>query len=389
MLGTVLTTAATVAGALAVPGAGLFGHRALRRSGNAALMRIDSPDGIDEQGFVRIGGIEQWVSVRGEDRSNPVVVEVHGGPGATNSPYGIRTRSWERHFTIVRWDMRGAGKTFGRGGPEGQGETTFERLYEDALEVTRHACERLGVARVVLLANSFGTTFGLRLARDHPELYSAYVGTDQNVHDGGRDTGGHRALLERLRAAGRTKDAAVVAAMGPDRRRWTARQRAAYDKLCTASDPLTLDTLKKVVLGSMWLSPLHSLRDLRDFFRGQSFSERITPGTAGFDDWADGTVFEVPFFLFQGDSDVITPTERARAFFEDVEAPVKGFALIEDASHWAALRHPEVFLDLLLTHVLPAITPPAQAPAQAPALTPVTALTPPPAPASARPAATA
>ncbi|MCX4526412.1 MULTISPECIES: alpha/beta fold hydrolase [unclassified Streptomyces] len=358
MIGTVLATAATAAGALALPGAGLLGHRALRRSRNAGLMRIDSPRGIDEQGFVRIGGIDQWVSVRGEDRANPVIVEVHGGPGATNSPYGIRTRSWERHFTIVRWDMRGAGKTFGRGGAEGQGETTFERLYEDALEVTRHACERLGVERVLLLANSFGTTFGLRLARNHPELYSAYVGTDQNVHDGGRDTSGYRALLERLRAAGRSKDVKTVEAMGSDRHRWTAKQRAAYDKLCTASDPLTLDTLKKVVLGSMWLSPLHSLRDLRDFFKGQAFSERITPATAAFDDWADGTVFEVPFFLFQGDSDVITPTERARAYFDDVKAPVKEFALIENASHWAGFRHPDAFLHLLLTRVRPVITAP-------------------------------
>ncbi|MCJ1679159.1 alpha/beta hydrolase [Streptomyces sp. APSN-46.1] len=356
MISEALATVISAAGVLAVSGAGLFGHRALRRSRNARLMRIDSPDGIDEQGFVRIGGIEQWISIRGEDRSNPVIVEIHGGPGATNSPYGMRTRSWERHFTIVRWDMRGAGKTFGRGGPEGQGETTFDRLYEDAVEVTHHARRRLGVERVLLLANSFGTTFGLRLARDHPELYSAYVGTDQNVHDGGRDTTGYRALLERLRAAGKTKDVAAVEAMGSGRHRWTAKQRATYDRLCTASDPLTLDTLKRVVLGSMWLSPLHTLRDLRDFFKGQRFSERITPGTAAFDDWADGTVFELPFFLFQGDSDVITPTERARAYFDDVEAPVKEFALIENSSHWAAFRHPEVFLDLLLTHVRPALT---------------------------------
>ncbi|MFD9337936.1 alpha/beta fold hydrolase [Streptomyces sp. NPDC060028] len=350
-----LAAALVTAAALAAAPAGLLAHRAVRRARGAAALHIASPAGIDEQGFVRIGGIDQWISVRGEDRTNPVIVEIHGGPGAPNSIHTTRTRAWERHFTIVRWDMRGAGKTFGRGGPQGQGETTFDRLYEDALEVTRHAIERLRTDRVVLVANSYGSVFGLRLARNHPELYSAYVGTDQNIQSGGRDTTAHEGLLERLRAAGSTKRLAQVEAIGPDAHAWTPAQRATYAKLSAQSDPLTLDTIKKVVLGSMWLSPLHSLRDLRDFFRGQSFSERVTEGTAGLDDRADGTRFQIPFFIFQGELDVLTPTASARAFFEEVEAPVKHFAVIEGASHFASFRRPERFLELLLTHVRPAV----------------------------------
>lgn len=358
---------ATALAALATPAAGLLAHRALRRTQAAKALRIDSPNGIDERGFVRIGGIDQWISVRGEDRANPVVVEIHGGPGAANSVYTARTRSWERHFTIVRWDMRGAGKTFGRGGPEGQGEATFERLYEDALEVTRHARRLLGADRVVLLANSYGSAFGLRLARAHPELYSAYVGTDQNIHADGLDTSAHEALLERLRAAGKRKQLAQAEAIGPDPHAWTPRQRAPYAKISAQSDPLTLDTLKKVVMGSMWLSPLHSLRDLRDYFRGQTFSERITAGTAGFDDRRDGTRFEIPFFVFQGEHDVLTPTAAARAYFDEVEAPVKHFALIEDCGHFASFRRPEAFLALLLTHVRPRLAPTAAATPATPA----------------------
>lgn len=274
MLATVLATSAVL---LTTPVAGLLGHRAVRRAGNARLLRIDSPHGIDEQRFVRIGGIEQWISIRGEDTANPVMVEIHGGPGASHSIFGARTRSWEEHFTVVRWDMRGAGKTFGRSGPEGQGEMSFARLYEDALEVTRYARERLGADRVVLVATSLGSVFGLRLARRHPELYSAYVGTDQNILDAGRDTSVHEALLARLRAAGKDKDATAVAQMSGDPHRLTAEQRATYDKLTVASDPLTLDTLKKVVLGSLWFSPLHSLRELGQYFAGMKFSAQLTP----------------------------------------------------------------------------------------------------------------
>jgi hypothetical protein len=41
---------------------------------------------------------------------------------------------------------------------------------------------------------------------------------------------------------------------------------------------------------------------------------------------------EVPFFLLQGESDVITLTSLAEEYFEEVEAPTKGLALINDAA---------------------------------------------------------
>ncbi|WP_405861917.1 alpha/beta hydrolase [Streptomyces sp. NBC_00090] len=353
MIATIAATSAAVL--LAAPAAGVLGHRALKRSRNASLMKIDTPNGIDEQGFVRIGGIEQWISVRGEDLANPVVLELHGGPGASTAIFGPRTRSWEKHFTIVRWDMRGALKTLGRSGPEGQGDIAFDRIYADAIEVTNHIRTRLAVDKIVLLGHSYGSAFGLRLARAFPERYSAYVGTDQNIHDAGRDDSVHQDLLTRLRAAGKHKELAAVEALHPDEQRWTARERAMHAKLLATSDPLTLDTMKKVVMGSLWFSPLHSLRELGRFMKGMTLSEQITHATAGSDDWADGTTFELPFFIVQGEKDVLTSPELARRFFDDVQAPVKGFALIEDCSHFAAFRRPERFLELLLTHVRPLV----------------------------------
>ncbi|MFB6820641.1 alpha/beta fold hydrolase [Streptomyces virginiae] len=341
---------------LAAPTAGILGHRILKRSRNASLMQIDTPNGIDESGFVRIGGIDQWVSVRGDDRRNPVILEIHGGPGASNLPYTHRTRAWEGHFTLVRWDMRGAGKTFARSGSAGQGELTLERLEADALELTHHVRARLGVDRVVLLANSFGTVTGLRLARRHPELYAAYVGTDQNVVDGGRNRTAHDALVDRLTRAGKRKDLAAVAALGADGGTWTTRQWSQYNKLTVGSDPLTLDTVKKVVLGSLLTSPLITLREVLASSKAMSFSGPLGPeATATVDERAEGTDFALPFFVFQGAHDVITPVAPARHFFDEVTAPVKEFALIEGASHFASFRHPDRFLDLLLTKVLPAL----------------------------------
>ncbi|WP_257585616.1 MULTISPECIES: alpha/beta fold hydrolase [unclassified Streptomyces] len=334
----------------------LLTYRALRRRALAKTLRISASHGIDESSFVPIGGIDQWVSVRGEDRSNPVILEIHGGPGASNLIHIPRTRAWERHFTIVRWDMRGAGKTFSAHGPSGQGELTLSRLYADALELTDHIRARLGVPKVLLLANSFGTVTGLRLARDHPERYSAYVGTDQNIIAGGRDSSAYDALLTRLRRSGRRKPLSRLTALGPDHTAWSPEEWSRYAKTVVTTDPLTYDTMKTVVVRSLWFSPLHTLRDLRAYLKGMTFSEQLGPQAMSLDEYAEGTAFDLPVFLFQGADDVLTPPAPARRFHDALTAPVKDFALIPDASHFASFRHPDHFLDLLLTRVRPVVT---------------------------------
>jgi pimeloyl-ACP methyl ester carboxylesterase len=66
-----------------------------------------------------------------------------------------------------------------------------------------------------------------------------------------------------------------------------------------------------------------------------------------------GTRFEVPFFVFQGETDVVTLTALAEEYFAEVEAPTKGLALIKDAGHFAAFTQPEQFLTELLSRVRP------------------------------------
>lgn len=324
---------------------------------HAQRLRITTTDGVDEAGFVQIGGIEQWISIRGEHRDNPVLLEIHGGPGASNLIYATRTRDWERHFTVVRWDMRGAGKTFGHTGPTGQGEMSLHQLEHDALDVTQHVRARLGVDKVVLVGCSFGSFIALRLARSHPELFSAYIGTDQNINAGGRDDCAYMGLLERLEKGGKHKDLAALTALGADRSAWTTADWSQYNKHTVGSDPLTFDTVKKVVMGSLLTSPLHSLGEIRTYMKAMSYSECLAPQSVTIDEWAEGTDFAIPFFLFQGERDVITPAQSAKRFFDDVTAPIKEFALIENASHFAAFRRPDRFLDLLLAHVRPTVRP--------------------------------
>src|SRR3569623_1851480 len=69
---------------------------------------------IDETGFQKIGGIEQWIAIQGQDHTNPVILFLHGGPGEAQSPFLDQFKPWARDFTVANWDQRGAGKTYGR-----------------------------------------------------------------------------------------------------------------------------------------------------------------------------------------------------------------------------------------------------------------------------------
>src|SRR5579872_6609572 len=98
-----------------------FSRRAftgLMIAGSLGLMArpASAAPGINESGFMKIGGIDQWIAIQGSDVRNPVILYLHGGPGEAQSPFLKQFLPWQRDFTVVNWDQRGAGKTFGRNG---------------------------------------------------------------------------------------------------------------------------------------------------------------------------------------------------------------------------------------------------------------------------------
>src|SRR5579871_5621887 len=103
----------------------------------AEARRIVTPNGIERLETVKIGAIDQWVSVRGRDRRNPVLLHIHGGPGYVSIPMSWWfSRDWEEYFTVVQWDQRAAGKTHLLTDPAVIAPTlTPERMIADAEEM--------------------------------------------------------------------------------------------------------------------------------------------------------------------------------------------------------------------------------------------------------------
>jgi pimeloyl-ACP methyl ester carboxylesterase len=357
MIGSMLAGAGAL---LAVPVVGGLAWRRARQRRIAKALEITTPNGIVEQRYVKLGGIDQWIQLRGEDRANPVLLVLHGGPGWPNAVFTLPLRPWEQHFTIVQWDHRGAGKTLRRTGKAGSGPMTFDQRVDDAVELIDFLRAHLGVDKVIVLAESMGTLTGLPLARRRPDLVQALVVTDLYVNMAANEARKWQLTLERLRAGGNAKGIAALERIGGDPARWDL---AAWNTNMAWAFRTNLPTPKldrRLLFPLALTSPIYSLRDLYSLFAGFQWStEQMLEELRAYDARRLGTRFEVPFFLFQGATDVVTLTLLAEEYFEEVEAPTKELALIPDSGHFAAFTQPDRFLAELRTRVRPLASPPS------------------------------
>jgi pimeloyl-ACP methyl ester carboxylesterase len=161
----------------------LNGFFTFKRNRNAADYAITTPNGIDESKYVMIGGIEQWITIRSEDRSNPVVLFLHGGPGEATNPWAYASfRPWLKKFTVVQWDQRGAGRTLGKNGPSLAPTITVDRMVRDGLELSELLRTTLK-EKLILVGHSWGSLLGVLMAKAKPGLFYAFVGTGQVAAD--------------------------------------------------------------------------------------------------------------------------------------------------------------------------------------------------------------
>ena len=321
-----------------------------RRGANREALVVKVPPGVRQQRFVRIGGIDQWVSVRGEDAANPVLLFLHGGPGgAMSDMIYLRQHPLEAHFTIAHWDQRGAGRTFARSGKAGAGEMTVDRMARDGIEVAEWLRREFGKEKLVLVGASWGSLLGTEMVKRRPDLFSAYVGTGQVVNMQQGEAVSYAALMEQLKARSETnpraaKDIAALEAIGPPpypsrkallaQRRVLFRAGSAADRGLMRSMPLALLT-----------APGVDLKIAMATIGGSLFSiDALYDELMAYDIRRLGTRFETPMIYLQGADDIQTPTVLVEAYFKEVEAPSKALVLLGDgAAHMAAITHLEAF----------------------------------------------
>ena len=327
------------------------------RARNAEQYAILSPKGIDEGSFVKIGGIEQWITIRGENRHNPVLLFLHGGPGDATNPWGYAAfRSWLKAFTVVQWDQRGTGRTLGKNGPSQAATITIDRMVQDGIELAEMLRRTLQKDKIILVGHSWGSILGVFMAKARPDLFSAFVGTGQ-VADPQRNYGAaYDALLEKAMRLGEPRAIRELKDVGPppyaDGRGYAVQRK--WANLFEGADFFIAS-----MVGLALNAPDYRPHDISDWFDGQGLSaEHLVPqtsATSALTAKALGGDFAVPVFVIQGAEDFTTPTSLAKIYLNSLHAPSKAFATIEGAGHFAVFTEQDVFLKELRARVLPLI----------------------------------
>ena len=124
-----------------------------RRIGQGVSKRT-LKDGINTSMYVDINGSKQWISIYGQDKDNPVLLYLHGGPGTSTSLYDYAfTRKWADVYTVVTWDQRGCGKSYDKSHPE---TITADIMMQDGKAMTEFLRDYLQVEKITILGHSSG-----------------------------------------------------------------------------------------------------------------------------------------------------------------------------------------------------------------------------------------
>lgn len=257
------------------------------------LRKIETPDGIDTMEMAEIGGTKQWISIRGRNRANPVILVVHGGPGVPLMPAGWAFQApWEDYFTVVQWDQRGVGKNYEYADHEALAPTlTPERMIQDTEEMVSYLRKRLNKNKIVLMGFSRGTTLAAQVASKHPEWLYAYVAIDPLLSS---NTSTDESLLK-------------FAELAPE----------------------------------YYQEEVDGLRDAAKWASAQLNSAREAPAPA--------LNFHTPVLLMACRNDA----DSQKKYFAQIKAPHKKLILFEHSTRFPMLEEPGRFLITLVQEILP------------------------------------
>jgi len=319
---------------------------------------IVAPSGIQESYTAKIGGIEQWLNVRGQDRANPIILFVHGGPASPLLPTIWQfQRPIEEYFTVVNWDQRGAGKTYLEDHSGSLGETLhIPRYIDDAIEVAEHIKQRYGKSKLVLMGHSWGTAIGMGAALKRPDLFHAYVGIGQfiNARDNEKISFdyGMKQALEHNNTAAVEEMKAIAPYPGSEpitrERIIIARKWAQFYGGLSA---YRADS--KYFFKAPLLSPEYSAADICAIDQGNLFTlGRVLPELLNVD-YKGVRSFPIPVVMFMGRHDYTTPSEPTAAWLSKLTAPYKQGVWFERSSHMVPWEEPGKMTISLVKYVGP------------------------------------
>ena len=303
---------------------------------------------IDSIEAIEIGGMKQWISLRSADISNPILLFLHGGPGTAQISFSHKMQSeLEKHFTVVNWDQRGAGKSFSS--KINADDMRIERFVLDAEELTEILLKRFEQKKLFVIGHSWGTIIGAYLAAKRPDLLWAYVGIGQVADVVRGEKLSYQFTLGEAKRTGNQKAIRELERIGEPPYSDYKHGGIQLKWLDKFGGQIVSGSTIGIILKNI------SLRDLGffgiiKFIRGVMFSlKSLEEQMNRVNLFQDIPEINVPVFICCGRRDYNVPFELAVEYLEKLRAPYKEVVWFEHSAHAPNFEEPDIFNEFCLT----------------------------------------
>ena len=296
---------------------------------------------LRQQGYVRIGGIDQWISLNSSDCTLPVILFLHGGPANPISPFADAIYAgWEQQFTLVQWDQRASGKTWLRNQPAAGERLTLAQMTQDGLALVQYLQQILGNRPLILMGSSWGSALGIKMVQQQPDWFAAYVGSSQLVSGPQNSLASYQAVLKLATAAQDQVALAQLSKLGPPPYakpngilRRLSRQYEA--KMATPAPAHWWQAAPAFELEKH--APAYEAAEEYSFLQFMGFDPATGQTTSGMyhdiELQRDATVLKLPVYFIQGEADLVTVPANTRAYVNAIQAPHKELIMVPKAGH--------------------------------------------------------
>jgi len=290
---------------------------------------------------VEINGSGHEIMIRGNDKDNPVIIVVHGGPGSPEIPYADKYYGLlESNFTIVNYDQRASGKSYDFF--EDYSNLSTDLLVDDLLALTDYITERLGKEKVILMSHSSGTYIGIQAAYKSPEKYEAYVGIGQMSDTKESELESLNYCITQAQKAGNTDDVSYLQGLTKQIENGDMVTPRDYVMKYGGSTRL-IDNPDGDNIGVL-LSSEYNLLDVIRYNYGMGYSqkkllnhilENPLPNIV--------TKLEISIYFAMGKHDYMTSYHAAKKYFDMIEAKDKKFITFEKSAHYPQFEEKKEF----------------------------------------------
>lgn len=305
---------------------------------------------ISEKLFIEVNGINQGMFIRGENPGNPVILYLHGGPGTPLLPfisYLEKNERLEKYFTVCYWDQRGSGMTYTSS--TDPLTMTLEQMIEDTRKVTEYLKSRFGQDKIYLMGHSWGSYLGVKVIEKYPEDYLAYIGVGQLSNQKESERLAYDYMLQ---YAKKSSDKTVVEKLSkidphtesfPDNDYLIKVRTTIINKYGIGMLHEGVTTGKMIKCLTLFKG--YSVPEKINFLRGADFSmDHLFQKVMHDNLFESSSVFEVPFYILQGEYDYQVSHTLAKKYLDTIKAPKKAFFTFTNSAHSPNMEEPEKFV---------------------------------------------